>query len=226
MESIDTVELEAVLSGIPRANMLSISAVTDPDMRSRHNPFCTQDGRRWVSHVRKVSFLSGALINVSYNNMVDKRRLQEYAAYRSGCKLISQRNPRAWGVNRDDCPLVAHTVSGEQRLYLHVVVQHRVDHFFDVRTGRKIRGEDFADLLPFLNERDSGYASQKLRCPVVVKDFRLENVAEITANKVRYSIAPAAEELAAYFPRPKPTVTRRARRERSADHEPAAKGAM
>jgi hypothetical protein len=227
--SITVDELAEILRGISRSNLLSITAITDPDMTVRRNPFCSQDGRRWKSHVRKVSFLTGALINVSYSRIVNSRRLKEYAEQlRPGTDLQPrQTHPRAWGEHETAGPLVTHTVGDDHRLYLHLVVQGRWDHFFDQRTGRKIRGEDFDDLKPFLNDRDAGYRSQGLRSPVIVKDFALANLAEITANKIRYTIAPAATELQTYFPaKPKAaaSLTRPGKTRTSTKRQPA-KGA-
>lgn len=213
VKSITVTELADILRGISRSNLLSLTAITDPDMTLRNNPFCTKDGRAWKPHVRKVSFLTGALINVSYSRMVNARRLKEYAEQLrpQGDLPVREHNPRAWGKHETDGPLVAHTVGEDARLYLHVVVQRRWDHFFDSRTDRKIRGDDFVDLHPWLNERDAGYKAQRLRSPVVVKDFTLTNLAEITANKIRYTIAPANAELDRYFPGTKPAAPVRRR---------------
>lgn len=207
MQSIAAAQLEAILRRISRSNMLSFTALTDPDMRKRHNPYCTKHGRQWISNVRKVSFLVSSLINVSFNRIVDRRRLAEFKST-GHPKPPRQRNPRAWGQHETDGPLVCHEVNGDTRLYLHVMVQRRFDHFFDTVTNTKI---DPADLAGWLNPRDSGYANQRLKTPVVVKDFALKNVAELTANGQRYTIAPAATELDRYFPRTKPTAKTRRR---------------
>lgn len=208
MQSITVTELADILRGISRSNLLSLTAITDPDMTLRNNPFCTQDGRLWKPHVRKVSFFTGALINCSYSRMVNARRLKEYAEQLlpQGDLPRREHNPRAWGQHEASGPLVTHVVGEDARLYLHLVVQRRWDHFFDARTDRKIRGEDLGDLQPWLNERDAGYKAQRLRSPVIVKDLTITNLAEITANKIRYTIAPANAELDRYFPGTQPAA--------------------
>lgn len=221
--SIKTSELESLLMATPRSSFISLTAVTEPDMRKRHNPYCSQNGRRWDSHVRKVSILSGALINCSYDNVVDQRRLKEHlSANRPGRPGGRRRNPRAWGRHVDHSPLVTHTVAGEARIYLHTIVQRRFDHFFDDRDNERI---PVAELEDWLNERDTGFRHQKLNQPVIVKDWTLSNVAELTLNRQRYRIAPAVHQLDAFLPRTKPTAKRQARRERQVATDPAA-GAM
>lgn len=219
MQSIDALKLEDILRRISRSNMVSFTAITEPDMRKRDNPYCTKHGRQWVSNVRKVSFLVSSLINVSFNRIVDRRRLEEFQ-YSGQLKPSRKRNPRAWGAHESDGPLVFHEVNGDSRLYLHVVVQRRFDHFFDTTTNKKLQPSDLAG---WLNPRDSGYANQGLNRPVVVKDFALKNVAELTANGNRYTIAPAATELERYLPRTKPTATASRRRATvsSPKHQPA-----
>lgn len=200
---------------------MSFAAITDPDMRRRENPYCTKDGRKWIGHVRKVSILAGALINCSYGRVVANRRRKEYHGVGGPSKQTP--HPRNWGKHVRQTPLVQHEVAGELRLYLHVIVQYRRDHFFDSRDRSRIRPSDLSD---WLNDRDTGYEHQQLTNPVIVKDFRLSTLAELTINRTRYTIAPAATELQSYLPdKASPAASQQQRRPRQSTKGRPAKGA-
>lgn len=180
MEAITQLQLQTRLLLVNSATFASLATVTDPDMYRTDNPF-----RRTA---RKVTF---ATVTLCWYYKDAKRRQQAAAGQPADFKP----KPRQWGVRIPKTPLVAHRLrSGKCHAYLEAMVPRSRAHYFRSDTGERIDQE----LAPFLKNRTSD--------PTEPRDYKLANVAEITLNGTRYTVAPAADELGFYFPDEEPAA--------------------
>jgi hypothetical protein len=216
VESTTQLQLERILMATNRCQFVSLTAVTDPDMNKRNNPF--------AGFARKVSFATG-VICWQYSSAVNRQRARESTGNQPVAKFVSM--PRTWGSRIKGTPLVSYQTENEVRLYLELKRQAVQFHYFDRHTHHRI---DLAELTPFLTKRETESNRQEVDQQVVLRDYRLINIAELTLAGIRYTIAPAAAELQAYFPKAKaarPQTSRRARPRTSTNgrHSKPAKGA-
>lgn len=208
MKSITQSELEALLFATKETQFVSFVSVTDPDMRKRDNPH---------PDARKVSIVVGC-INWTYSRTVNRQRGREQ-------KVMDFRAlERKWGTRVKGCPLVSHVVAdqGETRLYLEVKVERRNFLYFEPETAKRI---DAKLLEPFLKEPDPN-PRQDLEREIVLRDYRLLNIAELTLGGEQYRIAPAAAELLTYIPAPKPKAKRPYRRRTPSTSSRSKRGAL
>jgi hypothetical protein len=195
VKSIDQVQLEQLLYATHRSTFVALTAVTAPAMRKTKNPHL---------NARKVSILTGVLC-WHYTSTVNRQRAREYRP--TDFKALR----RSWGRRIKGTPLVTHKRRPSKRdledhphrLYLEVKIERRSVHFFNPDTKKKIQP---GRIKPWLIVPSK--TRQELDCEITLRDFALENIAEITIGGERYTIAPAAEELQRYFPAPKPTVVK------------------
>lgn len=207
MISISQSELESLLYRTPDCQFISLTAVTDPKMRKRHNPY---------PDARKVSLVVG-VINWQYARTVNRQRGREQK------RMDFQAVERAWGTRVKHTPLVSHVVgdAGETRLYLEIKIERRSTFYFDRHTHQRL---DDAVLAPFLIEPGS-QPRQDLEREIVLRDFALAHIAELAMRGEQYTIAPAASELQLYFPAPKPSPRTRGRRRQPSTARRSARGA-
>lgn len=211
--STTQLQLERILMATSRSQFVSLTAVTDPDMRKRNNPF--------VGVVRKVSMVVG-VICWNYASAVNRQRVREAGSAASTTRFESV--PRHWGSRIKGTPLVSHVSAGDGQtvLYLEVKVQSRTVHYFDRDTHCSINRDD---LHPFLTSRETESNRQGVDRQIVLRDFRLTNIAELTLAGIRYTIAPAATELQNYFPKAKAARSQSGRARHATSKRQPAKGA-
>jgi len=205
--SISQSQFESLLFATHSCQFISLTAVTDPAMRKRQNPYLG---------ARKVSLVVGA-INWQYSRTVNRQRGREQ-------KLMDFKAlERTWGTRIKQTPLVSHVCGpdGETRLYLEVKIERRSTFYFDRNTHQRI---DEAAIEPFLTKPDE-QPRQGLDREIVLRDFALKNIAELSMAGEQYTIAPAASELQLYFPAPKPSPPKRGRRRTPTTARPSARGA-
>lgn len=204
IRSITQRELERMLMATDRCQFVSLTCITDPEMRKRNNPF--------FGAVRKVSIASG-VVCWQYERTVNRQRSRE------GAPTDFKARRRAWGSRIKNTPLVSHVTAdgGETRLYLEVKIERSHAHYFDRTTGKKIEGDSLEALRKYFPKR-SGSGRQHVERPVVLRDYRILNIAELTIAGKRYKIAPADAELAQYFPQSEAPAT--AQPELKPDAEP------
>lgn len=185
MTAITQHELETMLMQTARCQFVQLATVTDPDMRKRGNPHFT---------ARKVSIVNG-VINWRYARAVKQQLLRE--GKRADADVF-RAFPRKWGQRVKHTPLVSHIAGDEGtcRLYLETKIERRVNHYFCRETGKRI---DESELAPWL--RDPGPSRQGTDREIILRDFALANIAELTMGGIRYAIAPAVTELQTYLPR-------------------------
>lgn len=196
MKSISQRELEALFFATDKTQFVSFVAVTSPAMRKRENPH---------PDARKVSWVNGVL-NFTYSKTVNRQRGREQK------RMDFTALERKWGMRVKNTPLVSHcTVEGESRLYLEVKVERRRWLYFDPKTNTQIN-EDV--LAPFLREPEDN-PRQQLDVEVIMRDYRLTNIAALNMGGEEYLIAPAADELHTYLNPPKPEVAKRTTQRRT-----------
>lgn len=186
MKSISQSELEALFLRTDKTQFVSFVSVTDPAMRKRENPH---------PKARKVSMVVG-VVNWTYSKTVNRQREREQ-------KVMDFRAlERKWGQRMKGTPLVSHVTAGEgeTRLYLEVKIERRSFLYFDSETHKRI---DEAVIAPFLQE-PSDNPRQDLQREIVLRDYRLTSIAELTMAGEQYRIAPASAELQTYIKPPKP----------------------
>lgn len=160
-----------------RTQFVSLRAVCDPRMRKRDNP--------WAGRIRKVIYASG-VINFVYGRLVNRQRRREQRAPTFAAA------PRRWGRKLKGCPLIEHTnLAGETWLYLDIKLQSRVDQYRDCETGAVIPRDELLRWLPdYYRPKHQGVSRE-----IVVRDFRLDHIAELRLGGERWTIEPAATEL-------------------------------
>jgi len=190
MKSITQSELERLLFATNQTQFVSFVSVTDPDMRKRANPH---------AGTRKVSMVVG-VINWTYSRAVNRQRQREQPKPK---KFRALR--RKWGERIYGTPLVKHcveTTEGDElvTLYLEVKIERRSFHYFNPKTHRRVKETTLAKWLKKAERNER----QGVEREIVLRDYTLANIAELTNAGKQYRIAPAAEELLTYIPAPKP----------------------
>lgn len=150
---------------------IGLVAVHEPDMpvKRRTNPF---KGR-----VIKLSRANGA-INWRYAKTVNRQRKREEKA--EDFKAV----PRTWGNRINDCPLIIWLIDGVQ-FYLELKRENIERWYFDRDTLAPIPE---SELLPYFAKR--GKSRQKLTREVILRDYRLDHIAELTINGETWKVAP------------------------------------
>ncbi|GAB5444348.1 MAG: hypothetical protein Fues2KO_46970 [Fuerstiella sp.] len=215
VQAITQRKLEQMLMATNRCQFISLASITDPDMRKRNNPY--------HGSVRKVTFARG-VINWQYERTVRRQQVREGQA-ESLADADFKAHARQWGSRIKHTPLVSHTAGadGEQRLYLELKREAFTPHYFDRNTGQRLTDIQLAELDKFLREERPG--RQPVAKPVVLRDYRLDRIAELTMSGTRYTIAPAATELQTYFPSPDASPAT-AGSTHSTKRQPAGQGAI
>lgn len=208
MKSITQSELQALFFATNKTQIVSFVSVTDPAMRMRDNPYRS---------ARKVSIVNG-VVNWIYSRTVNRQREREQKT------MDFKALERKWGTRIKHTPLVSHFVGdeGETRLYLEVKVERRSFLYFDPVTKKRI---DEALIAPFLKDPEPN-DRQDLEREIVLRDYRLTNIAELRIAGEEYTIAPAAKELLSYIPAPKPKVRKAARRRTTTTTARSKRGAL
>jgi len=153
------------------ATFIAIDTITEPKLKGgKRNPF---QGR-----VRKV--MMGASVMVfqnkkshGYDNMV-KRRLVKEGKNPESFNL----SPRAWGVRLSNTPIVEH--KGQH--YLEVIFLKSGEVHYEV-DGVKTEPANIDGLNLIKEEGQQGGLNDK----VIIRTFKVANIANITINKNTYS---------------------------------------
>ncbi len=184
MKTITVDELKELLKKTSRTQFVSLTTITTPNMRKTGNPF---------PKARKLSLCVGA-INWRYSRSVNKQRVREdktpdFTALQ-----------RQWGRKLKRNPLVSLRKKKQgMSYYLDLKLERRTELFFDSETKQKITKDQ---LLPWLVKPRPQWR-QNLFKEVILRDFSLSNIAEISVNGEQYRIAPAIDEVQLYIPAPR-----------------------
>jgi len=184
VKTITVEELKDLLRRTTRTQIVSLTTVTNPAMRKSGNPF---------PNARKVSIATG-IICWRYSRAVNNQRVREDKT--PDFKALK----RQWGRKLKRNPLVSLRKKGSGvHHYLDLKLERRTELFFDAETKKKITKDQ---LLPWLQKRAPQWR-QGLWKEVVLRDFALPNIAEISVNGEQYRIAPAIDEVQSYIPAPR-----------------------
>jgi hypothetical protein len=184
VKTITVEELKELLKKTGRTQFISLTTITTPNMRKRGNPF---------PNARKLSLCVGA-INWRYSRSVNRQRIREDKTPDFIAKT------RQWGRKLKRNPLVSLRKKKQgMSYYLDLKLERRTELFFDSETRRKITKDE---LLPWLIS-PSPQRRQGLFKEVILRDFSLTNIAEISVNGEQYRIAPAIDEVQLYIPAPR-----------------------
>lgn len=112
--------------------------------------------------VRKRSKVNG-MAGFIYENAVNRQRIRE------GKEPDFESEPRKWGIRIVRTPLVEHNGN----FYLELKVQNSDCVYLD-ENGNEISKEE---IQPFL--RENNFDKQQLDKPVILRDYKLENIKEV-----------------------------------------------
>ena len=167
MQKITSIELLNLLTVRKGAYPVAFIAHTEPKMRKTGNPY--------VGNVVKVSRIN-ATINHNYENSVNRQQLRE------GSDGDFQAEKRTWGVRIAGTPIVEH--KGEH--YLSCKINGVIDRSFQTLDGTPVAESELA---PFLVERADNAARQGVEREVIVADYKIGGIKQISMNGEQYSIA-------------------------------------
>lgn len=184
MKTITVDELKELLKKTSKTQFISLTTITTPSMRKRGNPFPA---------ARKLSLCVGT-INWRYSRSVNRQRVREDKT------PDFQALHRQWGRKLKRNPLVSLRKKKQgMSYYLDLKLERRTELFFDSETKQKITKDQ---LLPWLVKPKPQWR-QGLFKEVILRDFSLSNIAEISVNGEQYRIAPAIDEVQLYIPAPR-----------------------
>lgn len=163
-------QFQSRLLKVQGCKFVGLTAITDPEMRVRKNPY-----KNRVIKVCRVN----ACINWRYAPAVNRQRIREAKPADFKAEL------RKWGARVERCPLVIHVEDDLPRLYLEVKVEGFSAKYFDTITDEEI---PFEKLAPYFPKRRP--TRQKLEKTVVLKDYRLDHIAELRIDKEVWRIEP------------------------------------
>jgi hypothetical protein len=181
MVKISQRKLASLLLGISNCQFVSFVALTVPDMRVTGNP--------WHGTTVKISRVNGC-INWRYEAAVNAqlRRENKPDAF--------QAFPRVWGKRIKETPLVIHCTEDEgTQLYLEAKVERRDVGYFCTETFDRIPTDTIERFLKKKKNRRQGTQKE-----IVLKDFRLDHIAEITVNRDTWRITPLWFQHQIYLP--------------------------
>jgi len=175
MPTLSKSELVDHLMGLRGAKFTTIVAETDPRMRKTGNPYV---GATKISRVNGV-------VNWIYQNAVNNQRCRENQPLdHQGEVEHFEPEPRKWGTRlRHDSGHVAPLVEHKGKHYLELKVERSLGHEYRLN-GETLDPQAVAEFLP---QRKEG-ARQKVDNPVVLRDYSIENICQITIDGIVYEI--------------------------------------
>jgi hypothetical protein len=163
---ITTEQLKGVLSVRKGARFVTIIAETRVKLCTTH-----------FGKVTKRSRVNG-VIGFSYSNSVNRQRGRECERPSDFELFVAQ--PRTWGTRLEGLPFVEY----KGRFYLEVKVERSLGYNYFDGAGNEIATDEIEPyLLPWRASR-----TQDLEKEVILRDYSLANILEVTADGVRYEI--------------------------------------
>lgn len=158
-------ELKAALMERKGTSFVTIVAVTDPRMRKRDNPY--------AGRVQKRSSVNG-VVGWIYQNSVNRERVRE------DLEADFEAHPRKWGERIKGTPFVEH--KGNTYLELKVERVLSTEYLLD---GEPVDREVIAEWLP---ARKAEGARQEVENPIILRDYRLDSITEITFDGITIKV--------------------------------------
>lgn len=164
-------ELVDVLKGVNRPMPATFVATTEVKMVQKDRE--TKEPNVYYGRVIKKQ-KSNVFIKFDYQNSVNKARVNE------GKEADFVAQPRKWGVHVPNSPLIEH--KGEYYLEARFLgSEPQVDYLLD---GKDEISKD--KLEAFLPLEKEGSGLQDLEKEIVMRDFKVNGIREITFNGIRY----------------------------------------
>jgi hypothetical protein len=154
--SLTLPQLKNRLLKVGKSQPVGMTTVTVPDMRKKGNPY--------FGHVLKISELT-AFVGFRYSKAVNAQRVREDK------KPTFESLPRAWGERIYKTPVVEY---GED-FYLELKLQARRSQIRDIHTHEIIPPDLISKYLTPIRKNKR----QKLNREVVLRDYRLDHIAEL-----------------------------------------------
>lgn len=177
MPTLTIPELREKLESLRGSTMISIVARTEVKLVGGKK--CPLAG------LEKQSYVNG-VINWSYENAVNNQRVREdQPTNRQGEVIHFKPLPRTWGqrLHAESGHLLP-TVEHKGEFYLEVKVQRSLAHRYFLGKVEKTDEE----VNPHLPERKES-ARQMVEKPVILRDYKLTSIEQITLNGETYEIA-------------------------------------
>lgn len=175
MSTLSKSELVSTLFEIRGSKLTTIVSETDPRLKKTGNPF---------ARAIKIARVNGC-INWIYQNAVNNQRYREnQPTDEDGNIEHFTAEPRKWGVriHRTDgsvTPLVEH----KGQYYLELKVQRSLG--YEYRLDDDVIDQTLIE--PFLPRKTEG-ARQKLAKPVILRDYSINSIRQITMDGIVYEI--------------------------------------
>lgn len=175
MPTLSRAELVEKMQNRRGAFVATIVAETVPAMRKTGNPYVG---------ATKISRVNG-LLNWIYENAVNRQRCRENTPVDANGEVEHfEAAPRKWGqrIRRDDgtvTPLVEH----KGKHYVELKVERSLGYEYR-HNGQPVDAEAIEEFLP---DRKEG-ARQEVENPVILRDYSIENIRQITIDGIVYEI--------------------------------------
>lgn len=165
-------ELTDILKEVNRPMPATFVAITEVKMVQKHRE--TKEPNEYYGRVNKKQ-KSNVFIKFDYANSVNKARLNE------GKEADFVPQQRKWGVHVPNSPLIEH--NGEFYLEARFLNNEpKVEYILDNK--EEITKDKIEDFLPPVKESTS--TTQDLDKEIIMRDFKLKSIHEITFNGVTY----------------------------------------
>lgn len=167
---ITLLELTKKLIDLHASTFVGFLHVAEPEMRKANNPF--------IGKVLEVSRVNGT-INWQYKRAVNRQRKRE------GKPQDFKPEPRVWGKRLQCSPLVVH-LHDEPFFYLEVSRERIERWFYDIATLKPVPE---TELQPYFPKR--GKSRQGVDREIVLRDYRLDRIGELTLAGETFRVDPA-----------------------------------
>lgn len=156
MKRINQEQFRVILSALKGATPITFTAITEPDMYKKDNPF--------FGRIQKM-FSANVMIGVIYENSVNTARAKE------GNEEEFVAKPRKWGQRIHGTPLVEH--KGQYYMETRFLnTPHSPTFFLD---GKEI---DKSLIAEWLKDSGSNAEHQGLEKEIIIRDYKLGNIKE------------------------------------------------
>lgn len=169
---VSLIELTDILKEVNRPMPATFVAITEVKMVQKHRE--TKEPNEFFGRVNKKQ-KSNVFIKFDYANSVNKARLNE------GKEADFVAQPRKWGVHIPNSPLIEH--NGEFYLEARFLSNEpKVEYILD--NNEEITKDKIVAFLPPIKESTS--SSQDLDKEIIMRDFKLKSIQEITMSGITY----------------------------------------
>ncbi len=213
MTRIDVISLIYRLLDVRGTTFVSLTSRTEPKMNKRNNPLFGNvekvsttnciigyNYENMVNNARKrelATDVKQAALDAGVPAEILKQFEGEITGIAEKAANDFEAKKRQWGKhyispfdNKPSRILIEHTPkdSTEKRFYVQVAVLNtKTPTYYYKGTDNELSTDDLVTAKSFMPKRKEG-ERQELKNPIIVRDYRIDNVKKITLNKSRYEI--------------------------------------